>query len=52
MSFGAIYCESWWGSGIGTDGWGSIYPIASCAGITVDTTSTTVDTTSITTDRT
>jgi hypothetical protein len=51
MSFGAIYCESWWGSGIGTDGWGSIYPIGSCGG-TVDTTSITVDTTSITTDRT
>ena len=51
MSFGAIYCESWWGSGIGTDGWGSIYPIARCVG-TVDNTNITVDTTSITTDKT
>jgi hypothetical protein len=51
MSFGAIYCESWWGSGIGTDGWGSIYPIGSCNS-TVDNTSIKVDTTSITTDKT
>tara|TARA_R100000951_G_scaffold24250_1_gene20449 strand:- start:332 stop:490 length:159 start_codon:yes stop_codon:yes gene_type:complete len=52
MSFGAIYCESWWGSGIGSDGWGKSYPIATCGSGTVDSTNTTVDTLSITTDQT
>lgn len=50
MSFGAIYCESWWGSGIGSDGWGKVYPIASCSGIKADTTNTKADTILVTAD--
>ena len=49
MSWGAIYCESWFGA-IGSDGWGSVYPIRNCGGITSDTTNTLADTNLITAD--
>lgn len=52
MSFGAIYCDSYFGSGIGSDGWGIVYPIAACGASTIDSTTTTIDNTLITIDRT
>jgi len=52
MSFGAIYCSSWWGSGIGSDGWGKTYPIALCGGSTADSTNVSADTTLLTADKT
>tara|TARA_R110002012_G_scaffold157781_1_gene319026 strand:+ start:893 stop:1048 length:156 start_codon:yes stop_codon:yes gene_type:complete len=51
MSYGAIYCESWWGDNDRSEGWGAVYP--DCGGATtidsttlkVDSTTTTIDTT-------
>jgi len=51
MSFGAIYCESYFGLRNATNSWGSIYP--SCGiSFTTDSTLFSTDTTLYTTDRT
>ena len=51
MSFGKIYCESWWGAQTATNSWGIIYP--SCGDpFTIDSTAFRTDTTLYTTDRT
>ncbi len=43
MSFGAIYCESWFGLRNAANSWGKIYPV--CDGITADSTLVTSDST-------
>ena len=43
MSFGAIYCESWFGLRNAANSWGKIYPV--CDGITGDSTLVTSDST-------
>ena len=49
MSFGAIYCESWFGLRNATNSWGMIYPVCST---TADSTSVTSDSTLFTADQT
>ena len=41
MSFGEIYCESWWGDNNRSEGWGQVYPICSAVGL--DRTDITID---------
>jgi len=48
MSFGAIYCESWFGLRNASNSWGMIYPF--CGGITADSTEVTSDSTLFTAD--
>jgi len=49
MSFGAIYCESYFGLKNASNSWGSIYPVC---GITSDSTTVKVDSTLFTADQT
>tara|TARA_R110000787_G_scaffold14337_2_gene44233 strand:- start:540 stop:689 length:150 start_codon:yes stop_codon:yes gene_type:complete len=49
MSFGAIYCESWFGLRNAANSWGKIYP---ACGVTGDSTSVTGDSTLYTADQT
>ena len=51
MSFGKIYCESWFGLRNALNSWGSIYPSCGIA-FTADSTLFSTDTTLYTTDRT
>jgi|TARA_R110000796_G_scaffold196574_1_gene312969 hypothetical protein len=50
MSFGAIYCESWFGLRNAANSWGMIYPF--CSEATADSTLITSDSTLFTADQT
>ena len=51
MSYGSIYCESWWGDNNRSEGWGWVYPIGSS--VSADRTDITADNTlSVTADMT
>ncbi len=41
MSFGEIYCESWFGDNNRSEGWGAVYPI--CNPVSLDRTDFTID---------